>query len=438
MNDLTPHVPGSKGGKGFDTIGQETSSTDESQRVNRNVRDQGTAMTLFRKKPDTIGSLKSFVLGLLLFAGMFCEEEMALRQQTPSFPFQPSAMMSQHPMRLIPPEQMRYLQDMRRAEQVMMTSKPSTAHGVPSRGPPQFGGRMPFQGFDAFRQMPGTRWDLKANAPFIPQDRPDPRASLVAQSRPLQAMMSSQIMPREEEMHMIRYMLLRQQEEAMKMKRPGGWASLPANSFRDDAPAEQWGHQIAASQVDRLAKTIPISKLTKTRKRHVKSFPVKLMEAIHDYYDETTVAWLADGKSFVVVDPDVFCDKVISKAFKGGRYASFVRKLNRWGFGRLVSGTGMDCFHHPLFQRNRMDLCILITCRDSTSGSFIDPALIQNVQKPSLAGIEKYFEHVKNKEMATADQKILAGNHDAVEENSAKEQGEDQGQTGENDVFAVI
>jgi hypothetical protein len=291
---------------------------------------------------------------------------------------------------------------------------------------------MPFQDFGVPRQMPETRWDLGANAPFIPQDRLDPHASLLAQSRPFQAMMSNQIMPREEEMDMIRSMLLRQQEEAMNMKRPGGLAPPPAKKFRDDAPVGLWGQQNAASQLpeDRLAQMIPRPKPTKARKRHVKSFPVKLMESIHEYYDETIVAWLADGKSFVVVEPDAFCDKVLSKAFKGGKYSSFVRKLNRWGFGRLVSGTGMDCFHHPLFQRNRMDRCILITCRESTSGSFIDPSLIQNVSKPSLAGIEKYFEHVKNKEMTTG-QKILAGNHDAVGESGGKDEEEEQGQTGE-------
>jgi hypothetical protein len=368
---------------------------------------------------------------------MFREEIMALRQQKPSPPFPPSAMMSQHPMRMIPPEQMRYLQDMQRAKQVMMASKSSTAHSAPSRGPPQFGERIPFQGFDVRRQMPGMWWDLGANAPFIPQDRLDPPALLAAQPRPPQAMMSSQIMAREEEMHMIRSMLLRQQEEAMNTKRPGGWAPLQAKRFRDDAPLEQWGQQNVASEVDRLAEIIPMPKPTKARKRHAKSFPVKLMEAIEEYYDETTFAWLTDGKSFVVIDPDDFCDKVISKAFKGGRYTSFVRKLNRWGFNRLVSGTGMDCFNHPLFQRNRMDLCVLITVRDSTSGSLIDPSLIQNMQKPSLAGIEKYFEHVKNKELVTTGQKILAANHDAVVENSVKEPDEGQGQRGE-DVFVEI
>lgn len=136
----------------------------------------------------------------------------------------------------------------------------------------------------------------------------------------------------------------------------------------------------------------------KLRKRHVKSFPMKLMETINEHYDESVIAWLPDGKSFVVVDPDLFVENVLSQTFKGGKYSSFVRKLNRWGFSRLISGTGMDCFHNALFQRDRSELCALITSnpeRNDTLG--VDPNLLGG--KPSLAGIEKYFE-MKGKDPA--------------------------------------
>jgi hypothetical protein len=129
------------------------------------------------------------------------------------------------------------------------------------------------------------------------------------------------------------------------------------------------------------------------------------METMVDYYDENIFAWLLDGKSFVVMDPQAFCDKVLSTAFKGSKYASFIRKLNRWGFNRLISGTGLDCFHHPLFQRNRMDLCTLIQCRNtSLADSTIrtDSAFLQSMGKPSLEGIEKYFEYTNSKEVVAA------------------------------------
>eukprot|EP00544_Gedaniella_sp_CCMP2646_P015722 CAMPEP_0202482960 /NCGR_PEP_ID=MMETSP1361-20130828/2308_1 /ASSEMBLY_ACC=CAM_ASM_000849 /TAXON_ID=210615 /ORGANISM="Staurosira complex sp., Strain CCMP2646" /LENGTH=431 /DNA_ID=CAMNT_0049111057 /DNA_START=93 /DNA_END=1388 /DNA_ORIENTATION=- len=162
----------------------------------------------------------------------------------------------------------------------------------------------------------------------------------------------------------------------------------------------------------------------KQRKRHVKSFPQKLMETINEYYDENIIAWLPDGKSFVVVDPDLFVENVLSQTFKGGKYSSFVRKLNRWGFSRLISGTGMDCFHNPLFQRDRPELCGLITSnpeRNDTVG--VDPNLLGG--KPSLAGIEKYFE-LKGKEPPKVSNNSAVTTHTQEEEQDDDDEEDDQ------------
>jgi hypothetical protein len=309
--------------------------------------------------------------------------------------------MSQNPMMMIPPEQLQYLQAMRRAEQVMMASQSSAASNATSLGPPQLlGGRMPYQEF-------GTPRNMMTNAPYIPQDRLDPRFSLTAtQARHLQGTMNTQSdmlrsMLRRQEEEGVLLLRQQQQERILSMERPGHFALPPAK--RRHVDTDQWGPYNAASQAERLAqleaqmRSMP--KPPKVRQRHVKSFPIKLMQAITDYYDETIVAWLPDGKSFVVVDTQAFCDMMLSKAFRGGKYVSFVRKLNRWGFNRLISGTGMDCFHHALFQRDRMDLCALIKSRNpnSAESTGIDSALLQSIGNPSLEGIEKYFEYATNK-----------------------------------------
>ncbi len=65
------------------------------------------------------------------------------------------------------------------------------------------------------------------------------------------------------------------------------------------------------------------------KKKRAKSFPEKLMQAMMENSDEEAVAWLPDGKSFVIVNPDLFCDEVLNKIFKESKYASFVRKLHR-------------------------------------------------------------------------------------------------------------
>ena len=103
------------------------------------------------------------------------------------------------------------------------------------------------------------------------------------------------------------------------------------------------------------------------------------MKSLTENPNEDAVAWLPDGKSFVVVNPTIFTEKVLKKVFlKESKYSSFVRKLNRWGFVRLTSGTGLDCFHQPLFRKNRPDLASLISCtpRMSNARNGVDSAVI--------------------------------------------------------------
>lgn len=98
------------------------------------------------------------------------------------------------------------------------------------------------------------------------------------------------------------------------------------------------------------------------KRRKAPTFPEKLMKAMLAFGEEDAVAWLQDNKSFVVVAPDLFNHTVLRKVFKKSKYSSFVRKLNRWGFIRLTAGTGTDCFHHPLFRRDKPELASTIKC----------------------------------------------------------------------------
>eukprot|EP00977_Amphora_coffeiformis_P018682 scaffold6647_cov166-Amphora_coffeaeformis.AAC.9 len=142
----------------------------------------------------------------------------------------------------------------------------------------------------------------------------------------------------------------------------------------------------------------------KTRKKKAKTFPEKLMQAITSHGEEDAVAWLPDGKSFVIVNDDLFVEQVLNNVFKESKYTSFVRKLHRWGFVRLTSGTGTDCFHHPLFQRGRRDLASKITCtpRDK-EGNLKTPH--RNMKPPSLAGVERFIRQKADAAVAIAEAK---------------------------------
>lgn len=133
------------------------------------------------------------------------------------------------------------------------------------------------------------------------------------------------------------------------------------------------------------------SQLQQPKRRKAKTFPIKLMTALMENPNEEAVAWLPDGKSFVVVQPDLFCSFVLSKVFKECKYASFVRKLHRWGFVRLTSGTGTDCFHHPMFIRSNLNLASQIVCTPRDTPERKKPKNLISDKPPSLAGVEKFF-----------------------------------------------
>ena len=65
-------------------------------------------------------------------------------------------------------------------------------------------------------------------------------------------------------------------------------------------------------------------------------FPQRLLAILNDPSLTEIVTWLPNGKSFVIVRPDVFTEMVLPKylppadARGSTKYPSFTRKLNRW------------------------------------------------------------------------------------------------------------
>jgi hypothetical protein len=144
----------------------------------------------------------------------------------------------------------------------------------------------------------------------------------------------------------------------------------------------------------------------KEKKRRTKSFPEKLLSSIMEHAsDESAVAWLSDGKSFVVVNTDSFVQQILNPAFKECKYSSFVRKLHRWGFVRMTSGTGTDCFHHPLFQRGRLDLVSKLACTPRERDGTIK-GVGRGWKPPSLAGVERFVR--AKTEVAAASKTVKA------------------------------
>merc|ERR1712232_770563 len=97
----------------------------------------------------------------------------------------------------------------------------------------------------------------------------------------------------------------------------------------------------------------------------VEEFPKKLMEFLTDnknsstdesnsnLYPHHTICWTSDGKAFAFDRKTI--NDVLANYFNGIKYDSFLRKLRRWGFKRVLDsdsfGSHLTAYYHPLFQR---------------------------------------------------------------------------------------
>lgn len=71
------------------------------------------------------------------------------------------------------------------------------------------------------------------------------------------------------------------------------------------------------------------------------------------------IAWLPDGKTFIIRDPEEFTRKVLLHFFKATKFSSFTRKLYRWGFRQVNRGIGPEdpiIFGNECFQRDDEEL----------------------------------------------------------------------------------
>jgi hypothetical protein len=99
------------------------------------------------------------------------------------------------------------------------------------------------------------------------------------------------------------------------------------------------------------------------------TFPQRLMAILSDSSLSDVISWLPHGRSFAIIRPDALAERVLAKYLPDPRsstkYASFTRKLNRWGFRQATRGPETGAFHHPLFLRGQPELCLDLVCQKS-------------------------------------------------------------------------
>jgi len=87
------------------------------------------------------------------------------------------------------------------------------------------------------------------------------------------------------------------------------------------------------------------------------SFPMKLHKILSDPENSDYITWLPHGRSWRVLKPKAFEEKIIPKYFRHAKYASFMRQVNGWGFKRMTQGPDHNSYYHELFLRGLPKLC---------------------------------------------------------------------------------
>jgi hypothetical protein len=88
-------------------------------------------------------------------------------------------------------------------------------------------------------------------------------------------------------------------------------------------------------------------------------FPEKLHTMLKEMEEQgktDIVSFYSHGRAFGVHDIDRFVEEIMPKYFKMGKWNSFARQLNLYGFVRMTTGPDSGGYYHELFLKGRPQL----------------------------------------------------------------------------------
>jgi hypothetical protein len=63
------------------------------------------------------------------------------------------------------------------------------------------------------------------------------------------------------------------------------------------------------------------------------------------------ITWLPHGRSWRILKQHEFEEQIIPRFFRHGRYSSFARQVNGWGFRRITQGDDWNSYYHEVQQQ---------------------------------------------------------------------------------------
>jgi len=78
------------------------------------------------------------------------------------------------------------------------------------------------------------------------------------------------------------------------------------------------------------------------------TFPSKLHAILSNPDFQDVISWLPHGRSWRILQQKAFEERVIPFYFRHGRYSSFARQVNGWGFRRVTHGSDYNSYYHEV------------------------------------------------------------------------------------------
>jgi hypothetical protein len=101
--------------------------------------------------------------------------------------------------------------------------------------------------------------------------------------------------------------------------------------------------------------------------RTAEPFPVRLFRLLSDLEssdeNQGIASFTASGQAFQILKPLEFMKDVAPRYFRQKPFCSFTRQLNCYRFEKASHGPDKGAFSHPMFQRDKPELCKSITAK---------------------------------------------------------------------------
>mmetsp|Transcript_6908 Transcript_6908/g.16597 ORF Transcript_6908/g.16597 Transcript_6908/m.16597 type:complete len:373 (-) Transcript_6908:1396-2514(-) len=81
-------------------------------------------------------------------------------------------------------------------------------------------------------------------------------------------------------------------------------------------------------------------------------FPRKLYEILTNERSDV-IGWTSSGKSFIILEMEIFVNEILMNYFRHQKYSSFQRQLNLYGFRKIQKGPDTGAYAHEHFLRDQ-------------------------------------------------------------------------------------